>query len=138
MSIFNCLKLPMYVCVWHDVEIGVIFLLVWCCCSISKCFICIASVQISVVIVVKISVYLIFVYAVRVCVFVCVIIPGKEYGQADTRYLVSDPTILSVEILTSFLLTPICVVLAYAISQQTAYRHWLQLVLCTCELYGGL
>lgn len=68
----------------------------------------------------------------------CAIILGKEYGQADARYLVSDPTIVSIEILTSFLLTPMCVVLAYAILQQTAYRHWLQLVLCTCELYGGL
>jgi len=67
----------------------------------------------------------------------CTIISGKEYGKADARWLVSDPTIVSVEFLTAFLLPPICVVLAYAISQQTPYRHWLQLVLCTCELYGG-
>jgi len=64
-------------------------------------------------------------------------ISGKEYGQVDARYLVSDPTIVSVELLTSFLLPPICVVLAYAICQQSPFRHWLQLVLCTCELYGG-
>jgi len=70
-------------------------------------------------------------------VFLRAIVPGKEYGQADARWLVSDPTIVSVEILTSFLLTPICIVLAYAISQQSPFRHWLQLVLCTCELYGG-
>jgi len=67
----------------------------------------------------------------------CALISGKEYGQADTRWLVSDPMILSVEFLTAFLLTPVCVALAYAISQQSPYRHWLQLVLCTCELYGG-
>jgi len=69
--------------------------------------------------------------------FLCADILGKEYGKADSRYLVSDPMIVSVEMLTAFLLTPLCVVLAYAISQQSPYRHWLQLVLCTCELYGG-
>jgi len=63
--------------------------------------------------------------------------PGKEYGQADARYLVSDPTVVSIEMLTAFLLTPVCVVLAYAVCQQSPFRHWLQLVLCTCELYGG-
>jgi hypothetical protein len=61
----------------------------------------------------------------------------KEYGKADARWLYSDPTIVSLEILTAFLLSPICLLLVYAICRQRGYRHWLQLVLCTCELYGG-
>lgn len=61
----------------------------------------------------------------------------KEYGKADARWAVSDPTIVSLEILTAFLLSPMCLLLAYAICRQRPYRHWLQLVLCTSELYGG-
>ncbi|XP_041378469.1 emopamil-binding protein-like [Gigantopelta aegis] len=61
----------------------------------------------------------------------------KEYGKADYRWLVSNPTIVSLESLTVFLDGPLCLVLVYAIVKQKFYRHFLQIVLCICELYGG-
>jgi len=61
----------------------------------------------------------------------------KEYGKADARWLVSDPTIVSLEILTVFVVTPLCLLLVYAICRRRPYRHWVQIVLCACELYGG-
>jgi hypothetical protein len=61
----------------------------------------------------------------------------KEYGKADSRWLVSDPTIVSLEILTVFVVAPLCLLLVYAICKRRPYRHWVQLVVCTCELYGG-
>lgn len=64
-------------------------------------------------------------------------LPWKEYGKADKRWLVSDPTVVSLELLTVGFVAPLCVVLIYAICAKRHYRHWLQLVVCTCELYGG-
>ena len=64
-------------------------------------------------------------------------IPGKEYAKADSRWGVSDPTIVSLEILTVFLDGTLCLVLIFAICYNTHYRHWVQMVLCVCELYGG-
>jgi len=61
----------------------------------------------------------------------------KEYGKADSRWLVSDPTIVSLEMLTVFVVAPLCVLLVYAICKRRPYRHWVQLVVCTSELYGG-
>ncbi|XP_076095394.1 emopamil-binding protein-like [Mytilus galloprovincialis] len=61
----------------------------------------------------------------------------KEYAQADKRWGVADPTIVSLEILTVFLDGPLCVILIYAILKNKFYRHYVQLVLCVCELYGG-
>lgn len=62
---------------------------------------------------------------------------GKEYAKADSRWGVSDPTIVSLEILMVFLDGALCVVLIFAICHNTYYRHWVQMVLCVCELYGG-
>lgn len=62
---------------------------------------------------------------------------GKEYGKADSRWLVSDPTIVSLEMVTVALDGPLCLALVYAICRNRFYRHWLQIVLCVCELYGG-
>lgn len=61
----------------------------------------------------------------------------KEYGKADTRWLVSDSTIVSLEIATVFICSPLCIALIYAICKQTYYRHFLQITLCVMELYGG-
>lgn len=62
----------------------------------------------------------------------------KEYGKADSRWLHSDPTIVSLEILTVFLTGPLALLLIYAISYNTHYRHFVQITLCVCELYGGM
>ena len=62
---------------------------------------------------------------------------GKEYGLADTRWLHSDSTIVSLEILTVILDGGLALLLIYAIIRGRSYRHFVQVVLCVCELYGG-
>ncbi|XP_024858527.2 emopamil-binding protein-like, partial [Kryptolebias marmoratus] len=62
---------------------------------------------------------------------------GKEYSKADSRWLVSDPIIVSVEILTVVLVSLIALLLIHAILNDKYYRHFLQIALSVCELYGG-
>ncbi|XP_023604886.1 emopamil-binding protein-like [Myotis lucifugus] len=62
---------------------------------------------------------------------------GKEYGKADARWVNFDPTIVSVEILTVVLDGSLALVLMYAIVKEKYYRHFIQITLCVCELYGG-
>uniref|UniRef100_A0A8C5M051 EBP like n=1 Tax=Leptobrachium leishanense TaxID=445787 RepID=A0A8C5M051_9ANUR len=61
----------------------------------------------------------------------------KEYGKADSRWLHSDPTIVSLELLTVVLDGLLAVVVIYAIIKDKHYRHFAQIILCVCELYGG-
>ncbi|MBN3316016.1 EBPL protein, partial [Atractosteus spatula] len=61
----------------------------------------------------------------------------KEYGKADERWLHSDPTIVSLELLTVVLDGFLAVLLIYAIVKDKHYRHFIQITLCVCELYGG-
>ncbi|XP_077988099.1 emopamil-binding protein-like [Glandiceps talaboti] len=61
----------------------------------------------------------------------------KEYGKADSRWLHSDPTVVSLEILTVGLTGPLALLLAYAVVKNKYYRHFVQITLCVCELYGG-
>ncbi|XP_008323634.1 emopamil-binding protein-like [Cynoglossus semilaevis] len=61
----------------------------------------------------------------------------EYYGKADSRWLVSDSTIVSIEILTVVVCSLIGIFLIYAVLTQKFYRHYLQVVLCVCELYGG-
>ncbi|KAK5847390.1 hypothetical protein PBY51_016522 [Eleginops maclovinus] len=61
----------------------------------------------------------------------------KEYGKADRRWLVSDPTIVSIEILTVVLDSMLGLLLIHAVLKDQYYRHFLQVALCVCELYGG-
>uniref|UniRef100_A0A8D3C226 EXPERA domain-containing protein n=1 Tax=Scophthalmus maximus TaxID=52904 RepID=A0A8D3C226_SCOMX len=62
---------------------------------------------------------------------------GREYSKADSRWLVSDPTIVSIEILTVVLDSVLGVLLIYAVLKDQYYRHFLQVALSVCELYGG-
>ncbi|XP_004714137.1 emopamil-binding protein-like, partial [Echinops telfairi] len=61
----------------------------------------------------------------------------KEYGKADARWLYFDPNIVAVELLTVFLDGFLALVLIYAIVKEKYYRHFIQIALCVCELYGG-
>ncbi|XP_031557493.1 emopamil-binding protein-like isoform X2 [Actinia tenebrosa] len=61
----------------------------------------------------------------------------REYGKADSRWLHSDPNILSVEIIT-VILGFLNIALVYAICQDKYYRHFLQIILCITELYGEI
>lgn len=48
--------------------------------------------------------------------------PGKEYGKADERWLFSDPTIVSLELLTVVLDGSLALLLIYAIIKDKHYR----------------
>ena len=62
---------------------------------------------------------------------------GKEYAKADERWGTSDPTIVSLEILTVTIVTAWAIMLIYAIIKCKPYRHFLQISVCISELYGG-
>ncbi|XP_007535129.1 emopamil-binding protein-like [Erinaceus europaeus] len=61
----------------------------------------------------------------------------KEYGKADARWLYFDAAVVSVEIPTVVLDGSLALVLIYAIVKEKYYRHFIQITLCVCELYGG-
>ncbi|XP_029369977.1 emopamil-binding protein-like [Echeneis naucrates] len=61
----------------------------------------------------------------------------REYGKADSRWLVSDPTIVSIEILTVVLDSLLAALLIHAVQTDKYYRHFLQIALSVCELYGS-
>lgn len=60
----------------------------------------------------------------------------KEYSLADSRYLTSDPAVLSIEILTAAVMGPLSFILAGAIVKSRPYRHFLQILVSTSQLYG--
>lgn len=74
----------------------------------------------------------------QICLITIASVLGKEYGKADSRWLVSDPTIVSLEILTVVVDGLLCLVVIQGILSRAFYRHYAQLVLCVCELYGGM
>lgn len=47
---------------------------------------------------------------------------GKEYGKADSRWLTSDPTIVSIEILTVVLDSVLGLLLIHALLKDKHYR----------------
>uniref|UniRef100_A0A8C1V2P1 EBP like n=1 Tax=Cyprinus carpio TaxID=7962 RepID=A0A8C1V2P1_CYPCA len=49
----------------------------------------------------------------------------KEYGKADERWLYSDPTIVSLELLTVVLDGTLALLLVYAIIKDKHYRGWM-------------
>ena len=48
---------------------------------------------------------------------------GKEYGKADRRWLHSDPTVVSLEVLTVVITGTLALLLVYAIRCKTFYRY---------------
>lgn len=62
---------------------------------------------------------------------------GKEYTLADARWGVSDPTVVSLEILTVLGAGPLCCYILYQIVKNDPSRHYWIIVLSTAELYGG-
>jgi hypothetical protein len=65
------------------------------------------------------------------------IISGKEYAKADLRWGVSDPTLISVEILTVLGVAPMALYILRQLINDDPARHYWIVVLCTAELYGG-
>ena len=62
---------------------------------------------------------------------------GKEYTRADARWGVSDPTVVSLEILTVLGAAPMCCYIIWQIINDDPARHYWIIVLSTAELYGG-
>ncbi len=62
----------------------------------------------------------------------------RQYGRADSRWQVRDSTVISLELVTVFLMGPLCLLCVYGIlNRRVAWRHVVQAIICTCELYGG-
>jgi cholestenol delta-isomerase len=60
----------------------------------------------------------------------------KEYAMSDSRYLISDPTVLIIELLTAFIEGPLCFLTIHAIMTRKNYRHVLQIIISFGQLYG--
>lgn len=63
------------------------------------------------------------------------------YGAADYRYgygknLELEPGTAAMEAITAFITGPLCLLLAWGIVGQKAWRWSVQVVLCACQMYG--
>lgn len=65
------------------------------------------------------------------------VLSGREYTYADARWGVSDPTVVSLEILTVLGAGPLCCYILNRIVKNDPSRHYWIIVLSTAELYGG-
>ncbi|KAF9523908.1 Emopamil-binding protein [Crepidotus variabilis] len=61
----------------------------------------------------------------------------KEYARADYRWGLSDPTVVSLELLTVLGAGPLCVYICKQLASNDPARHYWIIVLSTAELYGG-
>ncbi|KAL6060656.1 EBP like [Balamuthia mandrillaris] len=61
----------------------------------------------------------------------------REYANADKRWAVADPTVVSIEILTVVVCTFLCILLIDAVVNKRPTRHFYQVTLSVMELYGG-
>ncbi|KAJ3504554.1 hypothetical protein NLJ89_g7877 [Agrocybe chaxingu] len=61
----------------------------------------------------------------------------REYAAADFRWGVSDPTIVSLEILTVFGAGFLCCYILKQLASDDPARHYWLIVLSTAEIYGG-
>jgi hypothetical protein len=62
---------------------------------------------------------------------------GKEYAAADFRWGFSDPTVVSLEILTVLGGVPLCLYILKLLANEDPTRYFWVIVLSTAELYGG-
>jgi hypothetical protein len=65
------------------------------------------------------------------------LVSGKEYTLADYRWGISDPNIVSIEILTVLGAGSLCCYILYQLVRGDPARHYWIIVLCTAEIYGG-
>lgn len=62
----------------------------------------------------------------------------KEYSMADSRYLTSDAFVMTMESITAWCWGPLCFVLASLIVTDNPFRHPLQIIISTGQLYGNV
>jgi hypothetical protein len=58
-----------------------------------------------------------------------------QYARYDARYSEHDPLVIFI-CYTEFVLGPLCFYLVYLIQTGSAYRHRVQILLCTAQFYG--
>jgi cholestenol Delta-isomerase len=58
-----------------------------------------------------------------------------QYARYDARYMEQDPLVIFI-CYTEFILGPLCFFLVYLIHKGSAYRHRVQILLCTAQFYG--
>lgn len=63
---------------------------------------------------------------------------GKEYAKADSRYASRDPFTICMEFVTAFIEGPSCFIIVYGLVRKRAWRHVLQLLVVTCQVYGDV
>jgi len=62
----------------------------------------------------------------------------KEYGLADKRWAYKlDPTVVSLEILTVYVVGPLCLFAVYGLLKRANWFHLVQVTIAVAELYGG-
>ncbi|CAG8012307.1 unnamed protein product [Penicillium olsonii] len=62
----------------------------------------------------------------------------KEYSLSDSRYLTSDPFLISMEAVTAFCWGPLAFLIAYCILVQHPMRHGLQITVSLGQVYGDV
>ena len=62
----------------------------------------------------------------------------KEYSLSDSRYMTSDPFVLCMESITAVLWGPLSYTAAYLVATQSAYRHPVQALVSTGQIYGDV
>ncbi|KAL7276262.1 hypothetical protein RUND412_000769 [Rhizina undulata] len=62
----------------------------------------------------------------------------KEYALSDSRYLTSNPFVLSIETLTVHIWGPLCFLASLSVAYTHASRHVLQLLVSGAHVYGCL
>ena len=67
-----------------------------------------------------------------------VLYAGKEYTKADSRYASRDPFTICMEFVTAFIEGPSCFIIVYGLVSKRAWRHILQLLVVTCQIYGDV
>ncbi|KAJ0116917.1 emopamil binding protein [Diaporthe amygdali] len=59
------------------------------------------------------------------------------YARADKRWAGADTTVVSLELLTVFVVAPLAVLVCYDIAKKNSRANILMVIIATAELYGG-
>ena len=62
----------------------------------------------------------------------------KEYAKSDSRYMISDPTVLIIEGITAYLWGPLSFYTAYLCFTNNPVRHIFQILISLGQLYGDV
>lgn len=60
----------------------------------------------------------------------------KEYSKADSRYILAHPAVVAVEIITSWILGPTCIMVLWLHYKKYTTRYVVELIVATSHLYG--